>query len=53
MWGIRILGVYLLGIYLEMGILGVWLSIAIYLVIRAIFLTWKYHSHFKKLLQKI
>lgn len=51
MWLIRILGVYILGIHLEMGILGVWISIAIDLLIRAIFLTWKYQSHFKKLLQ--
>lgn len=52
MWFIRILGVYILGIHLEMGIFGVWLSIAIDLLIRAIFLAWKYQAHFKKLLQE-
>ncbi|WP_336606291.1 MATE family efflux transporter [Fictibacillus marinisediminis] len=38
MWVIRVLGVYILGIHLGMGIAGVWLSIAIDLYVRAIFL---------------
>lgn len=47
MWVIRIVGVYILGIQLEMGIAGVWLSIAIDLFVRAIFLFIKFKSHFK------
>lgn len=42
MWVIRILGVYILGIYLEMGIAGVWLSIAVDLYVRAIYLFYKF-----------
>ncbi|AMV09870.1 MATE family efflux transporter [Geobacillus thermoleovorans] len=38
MWIIRVVGVYILGIQLGMGIVGVWLSIAIDLFVRAIFL---------------
>ena len=49
MWCIRIVGVYVLGIQFDMGILGIWLSIAIDLILRAIFLTLKYHRHFKSL----
>ncbi|KGR74298.1 multidrug transporter MatE [Ureibacillus manganicus DSM 26584] len=49
MWVIRIVGVYILGIHLEMGIAGVWLSIAIDLFVRAIFLFFKFNSHFKKI----
>lgn len=42
MWVIRILGVYILGIYLEMGIAGVWLSIAVDLYVRAIYLFYRF-----------
>lgn len=42
MWLIRIIGVYLLGIHFEMGIAGVWLSIAVDLYIRAFFLFFKF-----------
>lgn len=38
MWFIRVLGVYILGLKLGMGITGVWISIAIDLFIRAIYL---------------
>ncbi len=38
MWVIRVIGVYVLGIQLGLGIAGVWLSIAIDLYVRAIFL---------------
>ncbi len=44
MWIIRIIGVYVLGIQLEMGIAGVWLSIAIDLYVRAIFLFYKFKT---------
>lgn len=46
-WVIRVLGVYILGIQLEMGIAGIWLSIAIDLYVRAIFLFYKFNSHSK------
>lgn len=42
MWVVRIIGVYILGIYLEMGIAGVWISIAIDLYVRAVFLFYKF-----------
>jgi Na+-driven multidrug efflux pump len=42
MWVIRIIGVYILGIQLDMGIAGVWLSIAIDLYVRAIFLLYSF-----------
>lgn len=38
MWLIRVVGVYVLSIHLNMGIAGVWLSIAFDLFIRAIYL---------------
>ncbi|MNV95154.1 MATE family multidrug exporter [compost metagenome] len=38
MWLIRVVGVYMLCIHLGMGIAGIWLSIAIDLFIRSIFL---------------
>ncbi|MDQ0999745.1 putative MATE family efflux protein [Neobacillus niacini] len=41
-WVIRIIGVYILGIHLGMGIAGVWFSIAIDLYIRAIFLLYRF-----------
>lgn len=44
MLGIRVIGVILLGQYLNLGIAGVWLSILIDLAIRAIFLS----CHFNK-----
>lgn len=46
MWVIRVIGVYVLGIQLGMGIAGVWLSIAIDLLIRAIFLFFKFRTAF-------
>jgi putative MATE family efflux protein len=42
MWVIRVLGVYILGIQLEMGIAGVWISIAIDLYVRAIYLFYRF-----------
>ena len=46
MWFIRIVGIYLLGIHFEMGIAGIWLSITMDLLIRAIFLAWRYKFTF-------
>ncbi|MET3698468.1 putative MATE family efflux protein [Bacillus oleivorans] len=48
MWVIRIVGVYILGIQLGMGIAGVWLSIAIDLFVRAIFLLFRFKAYFKE-----
>ncbi|HDI3439623.1 TPA: MATE family efflux transporter [Listeria monocytogenes] len=44
MWGIRVIGVYILGVRMGMDITGVWLSILIDLTIRSIFLTIKFRS---------
>ncbi|HWO77560.1 MAG TPA: hypothetical protein VNM69_16970 [Bacillus sp. (in: firmicutes)] len=48
MWIIRILGLYILGIQFEMGISGVWLSIAIDLFVRAIFLFIRFKAYSNK-----
>lgn len=50
MWLIRIIGIYLFGIYFEMGIAGIWIAITIDLFVRAIFLTWRYRYLFQKLI---
>ncbi len=47
MWVIRIIGVYVLGIQLEMGIAGVWLSIAFDLYVRGIYLFYKFKAKVK------
>jgi len=47
MWVIRIVGVYVLGIQLNLGIAGVWLSIVIDQVIRALFLWWRFKKQIK------
>ncbi|KHL97185.1 multidrug transporter MatE [Paenibacillus sp. IHB B 3415] len=44
MWLIRVIGVYILGIQLNLGIAGVWLSIAIDLAIRAVFLFYRFRK---------
>lgn len=48
MWVIRILGVYILGIHFGLGIAGVWLSIAIDLYMRAVFLFFRFKANSKK-----
>ena len=48
MWLIRVVGVYVLCIYLGMGIAGVWLSIAIDLFLRAIYLLLRYKRLFNE-----
>ncbi|MCZ8515056.1 MATE family efflux transporter [Paenibacillus filicis] len=48
MWLIRVVGVYVLCIYLKMGIAGVWLSIAFDLFIRAIFLFIRFNGKLAK-----
>ena len=47
MWVIRVVGVYVLGIHLGMGIAGVWLSIAIDLYVRALFLLYRFRKNSK------
>ncbi|MBO4107220.1 MATE family efflux transporter [Streptococcus suis] len=49
MWGLRVLGVIVLGQMFGFGIAGVWLSILIDLLLRAIFLTWRFHVKTRKL----
>ncbi|WP_325175576.1 MATE family efflux transporter [Paenibacillus sonchi] len=44
MWLIRVIGVYVLGIQLDLGIAGIWLSIAIDLAIRAVFLFYRFRK---------
>ncbi|WP_235949734.1 MATE family efflux transporter [Paenibacillus apii] len=43
MWLIRVVGVYVLCLYFNMGIAGVWISIAIDLIIRAAYLTLRFN----------
>ncbi|MBT2583201.1 MATE family efflux transporter [Planococcus sp. ISL-109] len=48
MWAVRIVGIYFLGIYLEMGIAGIWLAIAADITLRAIYLFFRFKSHAMK-----
>ncbi|MDQ0414069.1 MATE family efflux transporter [Mesobacillus stamsii] len=48
MWVIRVIGVYILGIQFEMGIAGVWISIAIDLYVRAIYLFYRFKVRAKR-----
>ncbi|HEM5083569.1 TPA: hypothetical protein U1218_001623 [Streptococcus suis] len=49
MWGLRVVGVIVLGQMFDLGIAGVWLSILIDLLLRAIFLTWRFIVQTRKL----
>lgn len=49
MWGLRVLGVVILGQMLDLGIARVWLSILIDLLLRAIFLPWRFTVKTRKL----
>lgn len=53
MWVIRVLGVYILGIHFDMGIAGVWLSIAIDLYVRAVFLLIRFRTYSKNNNKKV
>jgi len=44
MWIIRVIGVYVLGIQLGMGIAGIWLSILVDLLVRAVFLLFRFRK---------
>lgn len=46
MWLVRLVGIYLFGIRMEMGITGVWLSIALDVFVRAGFLFWRFRKQF-------
>ncbi|MFM9329054.1 MATE family efflux transporter [Paenibacillus mesotrionivorans] len=48
MWLVRVLGVYMLCLQFDMGIAGVWLSIAFDLLLRAIFLSIRFHVYMRK-----
>lgn len=45
MWGIRVVGVIVLSKYLGLGIAGIWLSIAIDLYLRSLFLVYKFNHN--------
>lgn len=45
MWGIRLVGVMVLSKYLGLGIAGIWLSIAIDLYLRSLFLVYKFNHN--------
>lgn len=49
MWGLRIVGVYFLANLWGLGIRGIWLAILIDLILRAIFLSWKFIIQLKSL----
>lgn len=46
MWLVRLLGIYLFGIQMGMGITGVWLSITLDIFVRALFLFWRFRRKF-------
>lgn len=43
-WGIRVLGVYVLGIQLQMGLFGVWLAYALDITVRGSLLMLRFHK---------
>jgi len=48
MWGIRVISVIFLSLYLDFGIVGVWMSIGIDLYMRAMFLSYRFIRNMKK-----
>lgn len=52
MWGIRVVGVIVLAKYLSLGIAGIWLSIALDLYLRSIFLVYKFNRNLKIINEK-
>lgn len=52
MWLIRIIGIYVLGIYFDLGIAGIWIAIVLDIVVRAVFLTWRYRYLFRQLIKE-
>lgn len=54
MWGIRVVGVIVFSKYLGLGIAGIWLSIAIDLYLRSLFLVYKFNHNLsdKKIILK-
>ncbi|MGM0215319.1 hypothetical protein IGI42_002913 [Enterococcus sp. AZ109] len=49
MWGLRIIGVIVLGQYFGLGIAGVWLSIGIDLYVRSLYLSYKFRKNLRQL----
>lgn len=49
MWGLRVVGVIVLGQILGLGIAGVWLAILVDLALRAVFLSWRFGIRVRKL----
>ncbi|WP_088809871.1 MULTISPECIES: MATE family efflux transporter [Listeria] len=49
MWGVRIIGVIIFSLWLQMDIAGIWLSIGLDLLLRSIYLTYRFR---KKIAQK-
>ncbi|WP_086347691.1 MATE family efflux transporter [Candidatus Enterococcus clewellii] len=47
MWGVRVVGVILLSKVLNMGIAGIWLSIAVDLYLRSLFLVYRFGKNLK------
>lgn len=43
-WGIRVLGIYFLGLVLKLGLIGVWISVAADLVLRGILLMLRFRK---------
>lgn len=52
MWLFRVVGIYILGIYFQMGIAGIWIAIALDILIRAVFLSWRYRTFFRRLIKE-
>lgn len=48
MWGIRVIGVFILGLSFQWGIAGVWLAIGLDLYARSCFLGWRFKSTLQK-----
>ncbi|MBT2729606.1 hypothetical protein J7E63_22235 [Bacillus sp. ISL-75] len=48
-WAIRTVGIYVLGVYFGLGLIGVWISIAIDNYVRAIFLILRYRKWIRSL----
>ena len=53
-WGIRVSGVYLLGIVCRLGLVGVWIAVAVDLLVRAILLFLRFRKgQWKEILQPV
>lgn len=48
MWVIRVFLVWFLGLKMNLGIAGIWLAIGIDILIRTIFLVWRFYNDLSK-----